>query len=93
MHPSTVVLAFDRETITIAALWSMIVASAVFLVGVAVIYRRERRAATARTAPGSGATRATGDGEGSPNTATAPFSAEEPPLVTAESEATPPEPD
>jgi hypothetical protein len=36
-------LAFNRETTTLAALWSLIGASTVFLVGAVVLYRRERR--------------------------------------------------
>ena len=36
-------LAFNRETTTLAALWSLIAASTVFLVGAVLLYRRERR--------------------------------------------------
>jgi hypothetical protein len=97
MHPSALVLAFDRETITIAALWSMIVASVVFLVGVVVIYRRERRSGRIGKEAGSEPGAAVSDGETPASAAAVSIAADRPPPVAAEApsapESAPPQPE
>jgi hypothetical protein len=97
MHPTAPILAFDRETLTIAALWSMIVASAFFLVGVFVLYRRERRRNGARAEAETDPVVRGDGGEGRSADATAPFAVEERPgraiEAPAGTEPIPPEPE